>query len=167
MAQVPPAPSVQPAFRLPWLALLVGLIAMTALWAREGSLLSPLPLLAVALLASRFSTQRLEQAAQVWILRVPLFLLVVLLGMARPFPDTSGLYDPRVVCLAGELLAVEMTLQAWRQRPSGGGQGVAIILLSGLILLAAADSTEDRAIWFFAPAYTLCLALALRRLSSY
>jgi hypothetical protein len=161
MAQVTPAPSVQSAFRLPWLALLVGLIAMTALWAREGSVLSPLPLLAVALLASRFSTQRLEQAAQVWMLRVPLFLLVVLLGMARPFPDTSGLYDARVDCLAGELLAVEMTLQAWRQRPSGGGQGVAIILLSGLILLAAADSTEDRAIWFFAPAYTLCLALAL------
>jgi transglutaminase-like putative cysteine protease len=164
MAQVTSTPtttSASSAFRLAWPALLAGLLAMAALCAREGSLLSPLPLLALAMFASRFTTWRFEQASQVWMFRLPVFIVVVLLGLARPFPDVSGLYDPRVVCLSGELLAVEMTLQAWRQRPSGGGQGVAMILLSGLIMLAAADSTEDRAIWFFAPAYTLCLALAL------
>jgi transglutaminase-like putative cysteine protease len=160
-AQATPVSSPTVAFRLPWPAMLCGLLAIAALCAREGSLLSPLPLLAVALLASRFSTRRIEQSGQVWMLRAPLFTAVVLLGMARPFTDTTGLYDPQVICLAGELLAVEMTLQAWRQRPSGGRQGMALILLSGLIMLAAADSTEDRAIWFMAPAYTLCLALAL------
>lgn len=161
MAQVVPTTPTQSVFRLSWLTISFGLLAMAALCAREGSLFSPLPLLAVALLVSRFSAKRLENPSQVWILRGPLFLLVIVLGLFRPFPDTSGLYDPRTICLAAELLAVEMTLQAWRQRPSGGGQGAAIILLSGLILLAAADSTEDRSIWVFAPLYILTLALAL------
>ena len=162
MAQSTPSQPVQTVSRLPWLALLMGLLAIAALCVREGSLLSPLVPLAVALPASRYSTHRIEQASQLWMLRALLFICVVALGMARSFPDTSGLYDPRIDCLAGELLTVEMVLQAWRQRPAGGsGYGGMLIALSGLILLTAADSTEDRAIWFLAPAYTLCLALAL------
>jgi hypothetical protein len=137
------------------------MLAMAALTMREGSLLSPLALLVFALPASRFVSRRLEHASQVWMLRLPLSIIVILLGMTRPFPDTSGLYDARMVCLAGELCAVEMIVQAWRQRPAASGQSGLLILLSGLILLAAADSTEDRTIWFFTPAYTLCLALAL------
>lgn len=161
MASVRLASEEKTFHRLPWLALLLGLVAMTALMAREGSPYSLLPILAGALVYSRFSARRFENASQVWMLRVPLFLIVVFTGFFRPFPDTSGLYDPRTICLGGELLAVEMTLQAYRQRPSGGGQGMSILLLSGLILLAAADSTEDRTIWFLTPLYTLCLALAL------
>jgi len=161
MAQATPAPSARYPLHLAWPTLLFSLLAMAALCAREGSLLSPLPPLALAMLGSQFSRLRMEHAAQVWMVRVPLFIVVTIVGMSRPFPDAGGLYDPRSVCLAGELLATEMTLQAWRRHPSGGGSGVGMILLSGLIMLAAADSTEDRAIWFFTPAYTLCLALAV------
>lgn len=153
-----PPPSV---FRLSWPALLAGAIAMAALWAREQWVLSLLPLLVVALIATGFTDRRLSDAGQTWLVRVLLFGAVTAIGLVRPFPDTSGLYDPRVLCLMGELFAAELTLQGWRLRPAGGGHGIVTILLSGLILLPAADSTEDRAIWFLAPAYVCCLALAL------
>ncbi len=154
-------PTADTTFRLSWPAILAALVAILSLWARENTLFSPLPLMCAALLISRSTSFRMESSSQYWMVRVPLFILVVLLGISRPFTDTSGLYDPRIVCLIGELLACELTIQAWRAGPAGGGQGVVTILLSGLILLAAADSTEDRTIWISAPAYVFCLALAL------
>lgn len=160
-----PATSHQLPLRLHWTALAATLIAFVTLWISEGQSLA-LPLLIAGLLASQRASPRLaNNSALLWMLRIAVFGIILALDAMRPDNLANTFFDFRFNW-AGELLAAELVLQLWKQRPEGGGRGVVVILLSGLVFLIACDITEDTAhlpyIAICAPMYMLLLVLSIR-----
>jgi Transglutaminase-like superfamily len=150
--------------RLHWTALVAALLALTTLFLSEGSSYI-LPLLIAALIASAWSPYRLgESSVLSWMLRIALWGIVIALDLMRSDDPNNTFFDFRFNWL-GELMAAELVIQAWRQRPEGGGRGVVTLLWSGMIFLIACDIIEDTRripyILYLAPAYMLFLVLSL------
>ncbi len=160
-----PATNHQPLLRLHWTALAATLLAFVTLWISEGQSFV-VPLLLVGLLASQRSSARLTNNSALWMLRLVIFGVILTLDAMRPDNLANTFFDFRFNW-AGELLAAELVLQLWKQRPEGGGSGVVVILLSGLVFLIACDITEDAAhlpyIAFCAPLYMLLIVLSIRQ----
>ena len=141
------------------------LTAFVTLFISEGQSLV-LPVLIVAFLASQRSSQRLaNNSALLWMLRIAVFGIIITLDTMRPDNLANTFFDFRFNW-AGELLAAELVLQLWKQRPEGGERGVVVILLSGLVFLIACDTSEDLGhlpyIALLAPVYMLLLVLSIR-----
>jgi len=157
------APSVM---RLPWAATAASLVAFVALFLSEkGSLM--LPILAAALLASYAFPFRLEAKPGLsWIVRIALWGIVLTLALLRQNGQSNDFNDAPKVGWIGEMFAVELVVQAWRNRPEGGHRGVITILLSGVVFGFACnvyDMGELHFIPFLTPVYALFLALSLRQ----
>ena len=65
----------------------------------------------------------------------------------------------------GQMMASELVIQAWRRHPSGGRQVASAILLSGLTLVGASQTADERFPRLFVPLYMAFLLLALARVS--
>ena len=158
------AETPNPRLRLHWTALVAALLALTTLYLSEGTSII-LPLLIAALIASAWIPYRLGEASALsWMLRIALWGAVIALDLMRPDDTFNTFFDFKFNWL-GELMAVELVIQAWRQRPEGGGRGVVTLLWSGLIFLIACDVIEDTRripyILYLAPAYMLFVVLSL------
>lgn len=125
-----------------------------------------LPVLVVALLVSQRVPARVaNNSALLWMLRLAVFGVIIFLDTLRPDNLANNFFDFRFNW-AGELLAAELVIQLWKQRPEGGGGGVVVILLSGLVFLIACDTSDDMGripyISILAPLYMLLLVVSLR-----
>ncbi len=150
--------------RLPWRAAGLALVSFACLGAsiEAWPILVPLTLLLLAHYVLRFRLP--ESPWLLWPLRIAFFAAVFAMHFSRPnemidFGAPWGAYSS----LVGELAAVELVLQAWRRRPSGGTRGEAVVLLSSLVLLAGFNVYIGSP-WpqFVAPLYFVLLAFHIR-----
>jgi hypothetical protein len=147
--------------RMPWPVAATALTALLALHLTAG-LLPLVPVFALLILASYATRTRLELSTTLsWLLR--LLLLFVILGLT---PDTqSGDYAlgmARNRNIFAQFCAAEMVLQFWLRRPSDPARSrMVILLMSGLVLLTASNTFDDRFIQILSPIYLVFLALAL------
>ena len=151
--------------RLHWTALAATLVAFVTLFISEGQSFV-LPLLIVALFASQRAAFRVaNNSALLWMLRLAVFGIIIFVDSMRADNLANNFFDFRLNW-AGELLASELVIQLWKQRPEGGGGGVVVILLSGLVFLIACDTTDEMGhipyIAILAPLYMLLLLISLR-----
>ena len=141
------------------------LIAFTAL-TLAGGVTPVLPLLTVGLLSTYFIGARIEplQWWVHWLLRLTLYA-----GIAFSIANQTneGLVDSFLNASAmehvGQWAAAEFVIQAWRRQPPGQTVNGSLILLSGLTLMAACQTSDEQFPRLFVPAYMLLLMLSLRR----
>lgn len=151
--------------RPPIPAVMAALVAYAALaFTGDGYLV--LSSLGLLLVATHVWDARLTKGSWAsWMVRVVLFTIVVAANVVNPVRvGAHGLYDAGFVHAFGQLLAAELVVQCWRQRPTGGSGGAVIVLLSGIIFLAACNTPDHRNLKYFTPAYMLFLVLAIRGL---
>ena len=141
------------------------LTAFAAL-AVTGGLSPVLPLLAVGLLATYGFTARIEpQDWWVhWVLRLALYAAI---GFLNANKSNEALVDAlgqaAVMDTLGQWMAAELVIQAWRRQPAGGPQAASAILLSGLTLIAACQTSDEQYPRLFVPLYIFFLLLSLTR----
>ena len=147
--------------KAPWELALLALIPFIALYLSEDG--SPvLPVLGAVLLISYIIPFRLQDIPpQNHIVRVLIFSIVIVMNMMRPNSDVVNMFDIRTMRWVGELAATELTLRFWlipltKDRIGGG------LVFSGIILMAACSTLDERFIPFLAPIYILLLLFSLR-----
>ncbi|MBI3831046.1 MAG: transglutaminase domain-containing protein [Planctomycetes bacterium] len=152
-----------PVFRLPWPAAAAALVAFAAL-SVTGKGYGVLPALGAVILSSYLVPWRLADGSWgAWMIRLIAFGAVVAANVADPSKDRGhGFYDPAYIHAFGQLCAAELSIQCWRERPSGGPGGAMALLLSGLVFLTACNTFDTRYIRWFAPPYLFFIALAAR-----
>ena len=161
--------SPDPAARLHWTAYVMALLALVTLFLSEGQSFI-LPVLIGLLIVSAFARFRLgEASAPIWMLRIALFAIILVLDGLRPDDPLNNFFDMKLNW-AGELIAADLVIQAWRRRPEGGERGVITLFWSGLVFLLACNTTQDIRrfpyLLFFAPAYILFALLSARHFRS-
>jgi transglutaminase-like putative cysteine protease len=155
--------------RLSWLMLIMALIAFATLFVTEAGaqMASPvLPCLALGLAAAWFVPARIERTSNLnWVLRIALYSLIVVVNRSRFASESANIFETHTMGMFGELFAAELVLQAWRKPPSASRTpNSSSILLSGLVVMAASTTPEDRYLPFLIPAYILFVVLSLRTL---
>ncbi|HVF10374.1 MAG TPA: transglutaminase-like domain-containing protein [Abditibacteriaceae bacterium] len=157
-ATLAPEPKIS---RLPWTATAAVLIAFTALHL-TGSGFALLPFLALALSAAYLFDARLDNGLPVVrMLRLIIFGLVAATAFTRLRSDNMESPEMVLAHSAGQLCALEVVLQYWLRRPTGGPRGPIVILLSGLVMMAASNTFDEHFIRFLVPAYIFFLTLSL------
>ncbi len=147
--------------KAPWELALLALIPFIALYlSEEGS--PVLPVLSAILLISYILPLRFQDIApQNHIIRILIFSIVIVMNMMRPNSDVINMFDIRTMRWVGELAATELTLRFWlapltKYRIGGG------LVFSGIILMAACSTLDERFIPFLTPIYILLLLFSLR-----
>ena len=134
--------------------------------AMMGGVTPMLPLLAAGLLATYQFDARIEPPDWWvhWTLRLALYAAIGFLNANRLNERLvdSFLLAPAMDTL-GQWMAAELVIQAWRRRPAGGPRAASAILLSGLTLAAACQTSNEQSPRLFVAAYMLFLLLSLAR----
>ena len=156
-------------YRPPWAAMIATLIAMAALFLRDGERgYIGLPILAAIILASRVIPLRLPNHRIVlWTIRIVLFTIIVLTNERQYGGVRMWYVKHEYTDLAGYLCAAELAIQCWRRR-RGSPQGE-MMLLSAVIFTSATNTFQRdfKHYWappigYLTPLYILWLALAFR-----
>lgn len=163
-----------PVRTVPWTATLAALVSFAALgqlsmgmgplFATFNQFPAMLIALGVALLAAKALPYRFSSKSWFsWIVRVVLMSVVVLYNIEYPCRIPGhGIYGPEYIHAFGQLCAAELVLQAWKDCPSGGPGGYFILMLSGLVFLAACNTFEYRHLVLYAPIYSILTFHAVR-----
>ncbi|BDI33144.1 hypothetical protein CCAX7_51950 [Capsulimonas corticalis] len=161
----PGAAAERPApFRLPWAAEAAILVAYAALLVNDQRY-ALIAVFAVLLHLARYFPQRIPQGSWiVWVIRIAAYGLIGS-GAGRNDQGNVSLFDPATVDAFGVICAVEIVIQAWREKPGGNPPGAITIALASLVLAAAATTYETAYIRWIAPAYIVFTVLSLRSYS--
>lgn len=144
-------------------AAIASLLAFAALALSCGAYLS-LALLSIGLLASYAFSVRYENSGLTkWTLRIVVIGSLIFSFWVTATKDDSAFLDMRYGYSFALAAAGEIVLQFWRREPTGGARAPLIVLLSALVFLAGCTTFDDtyHYLWYLAPAYFLCLTLAL------
>jgi hypothetical protein len=147
--------------RMPWPVAATALTALLALHLTAG-LLPLVPIFAALILTSYATRSRLNLTTTwAWLLRLLLLFLIIALNPDAPNGDYA-LGTARNRNIFAQFYTAEMALQFWLRRPSDPARArMVVLLMSGLVLLTASNTFEERYIQFITPVYLLFLALAL------
>lgn len=146
--------------RPPLTLTVMALVAMTGLFFTSQSFL--VLALIVAILPAHVSTWRWPRNSSTpWIVRLAAFGLIALMGSQRGF-GAELLFDARTFNTLGLICAAEITIQLWREPPPGARYHPSIILLSGVILLAACNTYRPDFTYLCVPVFMICAMLAPR-----
>ncbi len=156
--------------RLPAALTGAALAAFVALFITAGPSLV-LPIFAVLLVVAHFTTWRLPSSGVlIWGLRSAVILLIIsAVGLPTRRDYNFWYFEPHYTNLFGYIFAAELTLRAWhpghlaivRAREWRG----VVVLLSALIMAAAANTYDRAHIEATAPFYATLLMLSLRSFS--
>ncbi len=144
-------------------AAVASLLAFAALALSCGAYLS-LALLSIGLLASYAFSARYENLGLTkWTLRIVVIGSLIFSFWVTATKDDNAFLDMRYGYSFALAAAGEIVLQFWRREPTGGARAPLIVLLSALVFLAGCTTFDDtyHYLWYLAPAYFLCLTLAL------
>lgn len=156
------APTPPPAYRPPWSYLSAALLAMVALYLTGRS--TVLFVVAPVLLAARFTDARLDDRTwQVWLTRFIASGLILTTGNDSGFRGADTFITGRTLDWVGQYCAVELTLQCWIRRPSPPAGW--LTALSGIVFLAASNTTDTEYIRYLAPVYLVLAAVAMRAIT--
>jgi len=121
-----------------------------------------LPVLSLLLLGTHVTTVRFDKPTlAAWILRLVVFASIAAINKGRPSGGADWLFEGRTISIIGQILAAELVIQQWARPVTQPPHGV-IVLLSGLVFMAACNTFDERYIHVFTPVYMLFTALALR-----
>ena len=147
-------------YRPPITMLAASLVACLALFITSRSPL--VPIIALGYIGLYFSDERLPAVSfPTWIIRMLAYAVLAFLNSGKSAGGSDYLFEARSVNTVGELCEFEMVLQCWRFG-GGAGRGAISILLSGLVLLCACNTPDERFVQAIAPLYFICILLALR-----
>lgn len=161
-----PTPPINDPQRLPIATTMLGLTAMAALYVTSKGFVG-LPIMAVALVATYFTPARIPASPLLaWAVRVVVFFTLLLTANPQKRPDVGSVaFDPSYTNLLGYAMAAEFVIRAWMRRRGGPSKGE-MVLLSALVLTAATNAGDMRAVtWVrvLAPVYLVFLVTTLRR----
>ena len=141
-------------------AVLTAFIALTL----SGGVNPVLPLLTIGLLSTYVFPDRIEPSDwwKHWALRVALYAGI---GFSTANQANEGLVDSFLNSSAMERVglwaAAELVIQAWRRPPVGQAVNGSLILLSGLVVMASCQTSDEQYPRLFVPVYMFFLLLSL------
>lgn len=118
---------------------------------------------ALALLWTHFVPWRYPRSSSgAWLVRLFFYGGIFAFFGAQPGMGADWIFDAKTFNTIGLIAASEAVLQAWREPPDGLRFQPLLVLMSGIIFLAACNTYDDRYIRIFAPLYMASTLLALR-----
>jgi transglutaminase-like putative cysteine protease len=157
-----PAPASRP-LRLPWTALAATLVAYGAMFISARNLWL-MAVLAAAVVLSYFVDARLEgRRLPRLLLRGALVAVIIVLNPENPDSNYEQFGPARTRNIFALVCAAEAALQFWRPRNEDPARPLLTALVaSGMTLLSASNTFDERFIRWFAPLFLLFAALAAR-----
>lgn len=157
-AAIPTLPS--PPQRLSRPAALAALIAVGALFSTSPALIG-LPLLAALILASQLVRWRLPNLPLlIWTLRLGLFLWALLSSGFEGRSLFRWYLKSEYTNLLGMIGAIELTLRCWQPMKKNARGDV--MLLSGLVFVAACNTFDAIYMRWLAPAFVIAILMSFR-----
>jgi len=148
---------------LPWPMTAASLLAFASFFFNRRLIAVP-AFLAAGVAASWFIPARLRRGSWAnWLARLFLYAFVAapVLTEAVPLPGPISSAAQYVDALT-QLCMAELVVQFWQWPRTGGQHSALIVLLSAFIVVAASKTFDTRSFPYLAPAYAVCLVLALR-----
>jgi transglutaminase-like putative cysteine protease len=147
-----------------WTAFVACLVAFTALFlTSHGPMLLLMALVLVLMqLAPGAGLPRFEHKTwPIWLARVVALGLAIVTTPRDPNPGFDGILDPRATSIGGQYAAAELLIRLWTREENGFTRYRWIVILSGLVFIAACNTAQPGYIRFLAPLYLLGIVWTL------
>ncbi|HYF51634.1 MAG TPA: transglutaminaseTgpA domain-containing protein [Planctomycetota bacterium] len=158
----PLAPQAKADDRLPLTALAMVVVSFLGL-----SLSTDSPLLlfftVLVILSQAVSWRLKKNSAGAWVARTVVLGVVLIAIIFNPELIRGTLYFTLYLQLTAQLCAGELVIQCWQSPAATTPRAASVVLLSGIVFLAASTDFNDRTIWYLTPIYLLLAVLTLRQ----